>query len=164
MKYKPSFNSDTNSLHILCYMAKNQYETADEKRCSKSTTIYREETTSVCFHVAPLCWSNWDLECWFFRSEENRSSQEKPSEQDENQQTYIWHMAEIEPGRTDGRRALSTTAPSLLCQLTLLSRNWFGLSRNDNISSNWCGTVSRRRAERNYLIELAKFLNKVIIR
>ena len=106
MKYKPSFNSDTNSLHILCYMAKNQYETADEKRCSKSTTIYREETTSVCFHVAPLCWSNWDLECWFFRSEENRSSQEKPSEQDENQQTYIWHRAEIEPGCTDGRRAL----------------------------------------------------------
>ena len=89
MKYKPSLNGDTNSLHILSYMTENQYKTADEKRCRKSTTIFREEATSVCFHVAPLCWSNWDLECWFFRSEENRSSREKPSEQDENKQTQL---------------------------------------------------------------------------
>ena len=121
MKYKPSLNGDTNSLHILSYMTENQYKTADEKRCRKSTTIFREEATSVCFHVAPLCWSNWDLECWFFRSEENRSSQEKPSEQDENQQTQLTYGTGPKSNQDalmGGEHSGSTTAPSLLCQLT----------------------------------------------
>ena len=126
--------------------------------------IFREEATSIllCFHVAPLCWSNWDLECWFFRSEEKgktlgagREPTNLHMAQGRNRTRMHWWEAST-PARPL-RHPCSANWP-------LLSRNWFGLSRNDNVSSNWCGTVSRRRAERNYLIELAKFLNKVIIR
>ena len=67
---------------------------------NKKRLIFREEATSALatFRVVPLCWSNWNLECWFSFVEEGR--QENP---DKSPLSKVRTNNKLNPHMTPGR-------------------------------------------------------------
>ena len=76
------------------------------------------ESTIALKPVALISGSNWNLEWWFLRREENRRSwKKKPLEQGREptpNSTHIWHWAGIEPRPDWWEASALTTESSLL--------------------------------------------------
>ena len=96
------------------------------KKIINKITIFGKEATSayVGFHVSPLSWSNWNLECCFLWREENPRIKERTN----NKFNPNMHQAGIKPSPRRWEAGALITAPPILPLIFALSREQFPLA------------------------------------